>query len=118
MAKRPETAAAAGATRHVDSLAARVREAVRTRDWTALARVDAEIAERLRGHDAQRADAGELAAWSELRQAHQAAMRECRYEAQRLSEAMEQMGAHRQVWLAYAESQAWQSVPPHAKVAP
>jgi len=108
----------ASSARLLAGLAGRLREAARDGDWTALARVDAEIAEQLRGYDALRASADERASWGALRHAHEQAMQDCQRESRRLRQAIEQMVVLRQGWLAYAESQTWQAPPLNARGAP
>jgi len=93
------------------SLGSRLREAVRTRNWPALTRVDAEIAVLLRGLDQAACKPVERAAWTQLRQTHEQALEECRVEALRIGETLEQMRQRREGWQAYAQAQDWA---PHA----
>ncbi|MBV8503220.1 MAG: hypothetical protein JO006_16070 [Paucibacter sp.] len=88
-------------------LGSRLREAARARNWSALMRLDAEVAALLRGFKREQCRPTDLAAWMQLRTAHENALQDCQREMQRLGETLEQMLQHREGWQAYAASQDW-----------
>ena len=84
-----------------------LREAARARNWSALMRLDAEVATLLDGFDPGLCKPTELAAWKQLCTAHENALLDCQREVRRLDQALEQMRQHREGWQAYAGSQDW-----------
>ncbi len=105
------TAAAAGRgvpiTVRLQTLGERLRDACAQRNWTALARGDAELAQLLGGLDAGALTPGERTALQQLRRLHQQVGAECQRELERLGQTLEQMRQQRQGWSAYAESADW-----------
>jgi len=99
------------------ALCVRLREAMRGQNWTALTRVDAEIAQLLRVPTSIAASAAERAALGQLRQAHQQAYAVCEQELARLSHVLTVMRENRDGWQAYVESHAWSVLQP-AEVTP
>jgi len=89
------------------SLGSRLREAVRTRNWGALAHIDADIAALLAQLDIDACKPVERAALQQLRQTHEQALEDCRLEAQRVGQTLEQMRQRREGWQAYAQAQEW-----------
>ena len=97
----------AGSAAVLVGLGSRLREAARARNWSALMRLDAEVAALLRGFSREQCRPTELAAWMQLRTAHENALQDCQREVERLDQALVQMRRHREGWQAYAATQDW-----------
>lgn len=95
------------ATTRLQMLGERLREACAARNWPALARGDAELAQLLRSLDPARLMPGERAALVQLQRLHAQVRQECQRELERVGQLLTQMQMQRPAWQAYAESQDW-----------
>lgn len=91
----------------VNALCVRLREAIRTQSWSALTRIDAEIAQLLKGQPVLALTVGDQAAVGQLRRAHQQALEACERELARLTQVLTAMRENRDGWQAYVDSHAW-----------
>lgn len=90
-------------------MAERLTLATASRDWTAIAALDAELAavlERLAHPEAWTST--QRRAVNYLRQAHREALRCCQQEMVLLDTRLTDMRANRDGWLAYAMNEEWQ----------
>jgi hypothetical protein len=94
-------------TARLQMLGERLREACAGRNWQALARSDAELAQLLQGLDGSRLSPGERAALQQLQRQHALVRAECERELARVGQILSQMQAQRSGWQAYAESHSW-----------
>jgi 50S ribosomal subunit-associated GTPase HflX len=94
-------------TTRLQMLGERLRDACAARNWTALARTDAELAQLLGGLDAGALSPGERGALRQLRRLHQQVSAECQRELERIGQTLQQMRQQRQGWSAYAEAADW-----------
>lgn len=91
----------------INALCGRLRAAVGSQSWSALSRIDAEIAQMLNGNPGIAVSIADRALVEQLRQAHQQAVDACEREVQRLDQVLKTMRENRDGWQAYVESQAW-----------
>ncbi len=103
----PHTLRAMPVTTRLQRLGERLRDACAARNWTALARTDAELAALLTGLDVAALSPGERGALQQLRRLHQQISADCQRELDRVGQTLAQMRAQRQGWSAYAESADW-----------
>lgn len=103
----PQTLRPVPITARLQRLGERLRDACAQRNWTALARTDAELAQLLGGLAVAALTPGERAALQQLRGLHEQISGECRRELERVGQTLEQMRQQRQGWSAYAESADW-----------
>jgi hypothetical protein len=94
-------------TTRLQQLGERLRDACAQRNWIALARSDAELAQVLGGLDVATLTPIERTALQQLRRLHQQISGECQRELERVGQTLEQMRQQRQGWSAYAESADW-----------
>jgi hypothetical protein len=94
-------------TARLQMLGERLREACGARNWTAVARTDAELATLLGGLDTTQLSPGERGALQQLRRLHAQVRGDCERELERVRQTLDQMQQQRQGWSAYAESQGW-----------
>ncbi|RZI57340.1 MAG: hypothetical protein EOP37_20840 [Rubrivivax sp.] len=94
-------------TARLQQLGERLRDACAQRNWIALARSDAELAQVLGGLDVAALTPIERTALRQLRRLHQQISGECQRELERVGQTLEQMRQQRQGWSAYAESADW-----------
>ena len=94
-------------TARLQMLGERLRDACAQRNWPALARGDAELAQLLGGLDVATLTPGERAALQQLHRLHQQISGECQRELERVGQTLAQMRQQRQGWSAYAESADW-----------
>ncbi|OWQ93141.1 hypothetical protein CDN99_01170 [Roseateles aquatilis] len=94
-------------TARLQMLGERLRDACATRNWTALTRADAELAQLLGALDGAALSPGERGALQRLRALHEQVRGECQRELDRVGEALAQMRQQRQGWSAYAQSHDW-----------
>lgn len=94
-------------TARLQMLGERLRDACAARNWTALARTDAELAQLLGGLDAAALSPGERGALQQLRRLHQQISAECQRELERVGQTLARMREQRQGWSAYAQAADW-----------
>lgn len=90
----------------LEQLARRLAEGAAAGDWQAVAELDQEIAEFLRGLRQRRQwSSFERIAFEQLRVAHAQARECCERESQRVGEQLAQLRAHKDAWIAYGMNQ-------------
>ncbi|MCH7345276.1 IS110 family transposase [Pelomonas sp. CA6] len=94
-------------TPRLQMLGERLREAAAARNWQALARSDAELAQLLSGLNPVRLSPGERGALRQLERLHLQLRQDCARESERIAGVLAQMQMQRPAWNAYAESQSW-----------
>lgn len=94
-------------TARLQMLGERLRDACAARNWSSVARTDAELAQLLGALDAAGMSPGERGALQQLRRLHAQVRGECERELERVRQTLDQMQQQRQGWSAYAESTGW-----------
>lgn len=103
------------ASRHdlLMALRDRLNDACVLSDWEALAAIDREIAQLLpRWRTEGRWTAAEQLGLERLRQSHRAALEHCQRSSDELAVRLNDLGTHKDGWLAYAVDGTWEEARP------